>query len=241
MQIVSKILPHLHHKNIQQIMAIIFILVFMLVISGCDGQLHGNSVKFTNALVTSYNLSGQKTEQLKFKKLKITDDPNINSAIDLKYGTNKIITNSGCLLVSTNKINNYYDLYQKRQMQIAQNNQTSMPVQTVSVQDVAKMFPSKFKENTNVAVIKSSQGNLIGIFTADHIKVNELTANDTANTMLINLNERKIFVFNAVCTIYPSSAIDSMRTNKPAKPTRHQAQITTKQTLTDDSKNNKKA
>ena len=76
MQTATKLLLHLHHKSMQQIIAIVFILIFMLVISGCDGQLHGNSVKFINAIVTSYNLSGQKTEQLKFKKLKITDDPN---------------------------------------------------------------------------------------------------------------------------------------------------------------------
>lgn len=219
----------MHNKD--KLIKILTISVFALILSACQGELQGHALSFSRAQLQTYDNTGQKTEQVNFKHVKIKDDPKIDSAIDLKYGENKIIYSESSLIITEKPLINYYDKYIKVIKQQGFNLNTvpdnKLPIQA----QIYKEFKDKFTKHSNVLLIKSPQGQLIGVFIGQNISFKQLNdENDTSN-LITTINGNKLFAYNVSYAVYPSSTIQAMYTNKTATDKKHQKSVNAKQII----------
>lgn len=219
----------MHNKD--KLIKILTVSAFALILSACQGELQGHDLSFSRAQLQTYDNTGQKTEQVNFKHVKVKDDPKIDSAIDLKYGENKIIYSKSSLIITEKPLINYYDKYIKVIKQQGFNLNTvpdnKLPIQA----QIYKEFKDKFTKHSNVLLIKSPQGQLIGVFIGQNISFKQPNdENDTSN-LITTINNSKLFAYNVSYAVYPSSTIQAMYTNKTATDEKHQKSVNAKQII----------
>lgn len=227
--------------NKDKLIKILTVSAFAMILSACQGELQGHALSFSRAQLQTYDNTGQKTEQVNFKHVKVEDDPKIDSAIDLKYGENKIIYSKSSLIITEKPLINYYDEYIKVIKQQGFNLNTvpnnKLPIQA----QIYKEFKDEFTKHSNVLLIKSPQGQLIGVFIGQNISFKQLNdENDTSN-LITTINGNKLFAYNVSYAVYPATTIQAMYTNKNASNEKQQKTVNAKQIVPSDDSSNKKS
>lgn len=224
-----------------KIIKILNVSTFALLLSACQGELQGYDLKFNRAQLQTYDSTGQKSEQVNFKHVKVEDDPKLDSAIDLKYGENKIIYSKSSLIITEKPLINYYDQYLK-QIKEQGFNLNTVPDNKLPIQaQIYKAFTNKFTKHANVLLIKSPQGQLIGVFIGQNISFKQLNdTNDTSN-LITTINGNKLFAYNVSYAVYPSSTVKAMYTNREASNEKQQKTVNAKQITPSPDDNNEKS
>lgn len=224
-----------------KILKMLLITGFALTLNACQGELQGHDIEFTRAQLTTYDNNGEKNEQVNFKHVEVTDDPKIDSAIDLKYGENKIIYSKSSMIVSEKPLTNYYDKYIKllKQQGFDPNNppDVKLPIQA----RIYKTFKNKFTKHSNVLLIKSPQGQLIGVYIGQNINIKQLNTDDDTSNLITTINGNKLLAYDVNYAIYPATTIRAMYTNSNAPNEKLNKTVTAKQATPTDSNNSKKS
>lgn len=229
----------MHNKD--KLIKILAVSAFALVLSACQGELQGHALSFSRAQLQTYDNTGQKTEQVNFKHVKIEDDPKIDSAIDLKYGENKIIYSKSSLIITEKPLINYYDQYIKVIKQQGFNLNT-VPNNKLPIQArIYKEFKDKFTKHSNVLLIKSPQGQLIGVFIGQNISFKQLNDDNDTSNLITTINGDKLFAYNVSYAVYPATTIQAMYTNKTASNEKQQKTVNAKQIVPASDSSNKKS
>lgn len=222
-----------------------------LILTGCssavDGTVHLNKMNHQPVSLETYDTNGQIIDKLKLPSIKISADKDISTAIDIKYGQNKVL-NSSTPLLAFNDLTNFIDKYNKNISNqryvdnfghgVLYGNNKSVPVSS----EVYGMFSDKLPKDGSVIIVKTNSGSPIGIFAGHVMNVKDFGNDDSANAV-ITIDGHKLFIYNAAYTIYPISALKAMYQNREATVTSHQAGVKTKSTIPpvpSTSNNNKK-
>lgn len=217
-------------KAYRKYFSLLVLFLFITLLSACSGEMQGHSEDFTDATLTAYNPDGQESEKLNFNSVKVKDDPNIDSAIDLLYGQNKIIFSNASLLLTEKPLINYcsrYKAYLKKQPNF---NQNTFDPAAITAGNIYNQYLTNTSKHKNAVVIKNSQGALIGLFVARNLELKQLSAGDNNSTLIINLDENRVFAYNASYAVYPISALKAMFTKHNASNFKQQKTVKTKQT-----------
>lgn len=219
------------------------------LLTGCTSALNDQSVKITEKnpetpiIVSTYDFQGQKVDQIKLAKIKITSDDKINSAIDVKYGQNKIVHNNNPMLIY-NDLTNFADQYDKNITNKHYLDEYGNPVSIANKSiplsgSIYGMFKKQLPSDGTAVIIKSKSGAPIGIFAGHVVSVKDFGDSENSNAV-ITLDGHKIFIYNSAYTLYPISAMESMYHNKKATNISHQAGIKTKSVTPQVDSGNKK-
>lgn len=208
-------------------------LLMTLSLTGCVGTMSNHKVTLTQvsskkpAIVNTYDYSGQKVDQIKTSKIEISQDKNVYSMINVKYGQNAMKHSSSALIGYaglTNFANDYQDLKQRQIRLNPANSDMNKTLPTAG--DIYHVFKYKWPTSGTVVEVKTQSGCLIGLFVGHVASVTDFGDGDNANA-IIKLDNRKIFVYDASYTLYPVSTAKSMWQNNKASRVSQQAPIKT--------------
>lgn len=220
-------------------------------LSGCTSALSDTSVhiKQVNSenpvMISTYNYEGQKVDQIKTNQVKVKADQNIDSALSVKYGQNRIIHENNPMLIFSG-LTNFADQYDKNISNKTYVDPDGVPLTRFDKSqpiagEIYGMFKKRLPADGTAVIIKSKSGDPIGIFAGHVVSIKSFDSDDDSNAV-VTIDSHKILIYNAAYTIYPISAMKSMYHDTKATTTSHQAQVHT-QSITPkigNSKSNKK-
>lgn len=220
-------------------------------LSGCTSALSDTSVHIKQAnsknpvMISTYNYEGQKIDQIKTNQVKVEADKNIDSALSVKYGQNRIIHENNPMLIFSG-LTNFADQYDKNISNKTYVDPDGLPLTRFDKSqpiagEIYGMFKKRLPADGTAVIIKSKSGDPIGIFAGHVVSIKSFDSNDDSNAV-VTIDGHKILIYSAAYTIYPISAMKSMYHDTKATTTSHQAQVHT-QSITpkiDNSKSNKK-
>lgn len=221
-------------------------------LSGCASALANTSVRIKQVnsqnpvIISTYNYEGQKIDQIKTDQVKVNADKNIDSALSVRYGQNRIVHDNNPMLIFSG-LTNFADQYDKNI-----SNKTYVDPEGVALTQFDKsqpiageiygMFKKRLPANGTAVIIKSKFGDPIGIFTGHVVSIKSLDSDDDDFNAVVTIDDHKILIYSAAYTIYPISAMKSMYHDTKATTTSHQAQVHTQSIVPklDNGKGNKK-
>ena len=105
---------------------------------------------------------------------------------------------------------------------------------------IYKTFKNKFTKHSNVLLIKSPQGQLIGVYLGQNINIKQLNTDDDTSNLITTINGNKLFAYDVNYAVYPATTIRAMYTNSNAPNEKLNKTVTAKQATPTDSNNSKK-
>lgn len=196
-------------------------------------------------MISTYNYEGQKIDQIKTNKVKVEADKNIDSALSVNYGQNRIIHENNPMLIFSG-LTNFADQYDKNISNKTYVDPDGLPLTRFDKSqpiagEIYGMFKKRLPADGTAVIIKSKSGDPIGIFAGHVVSIKSFDSDDDSNAV-VTIDGYKILIYSAAYTIYPISAMKSMYHDTKATTTSHQAQVHT-QSITpkiDNDKNSKK-
>lgn len=221
-------------------------------LSGCASALANTSVRIKQVnsqnpvIISTYNYEGQKIDQIKTDQVKVNADKNIDSALSVRYGQNRIVHDNNPMLIFSG-LTNFADQYDKNISNKTYVDPDGVPLtQFDKSQPIAGeiygMFKKRLPADGTVVIIKSKSGDPIGIFAGHVVSIKSLDSDDDDFNAIVTIDDHKILIYSAAYTIYPISAMKSMYHDTKATTTSHQAQVHTQSIVPelDNGKGNKK-